>query len=60
MIKIENLCNHCTLPCIDCGLKRVPVYYCDKCKDEISEDVYEVDGAELCEECLKKLFKKEI
>lgn len=58
MKRIENHCNHCTLPCIDCGLKRVPVYYCDnpKCKEEISDDVYEVDGKHLCEDCLKKMF----
>lgn len=63
MLKIENHCNCCTLPCIDCGLKRVPVYYCDKCDpkcDEPLEEVYEVDGKDLCEDCLKKMFIKEI
>ena len=60
MKKIENHCNCCTLPCIDCGLKRVPVYYCDKCGDEIDDDVYDVDGEELCEFCLKEMFKKEV
>lgn len=59
MKKIENHCVGCPT-CINCGLKRVEVYYCDKCKDEISEDVYEADGQELCEDCLKKKFKKEL
>ena len=58
MVRIENHCVGCPT-CINCGLKQVKVYYCDKCKDEIPEDVYEVDGAELCEDCLKKEFKKE-
>lgn len=60
MKKIENHCNCCTLPCIDCGLKRVPVYYCDKCGEEIEDDVYEAEGEDLCEDCLKERFKKEI
>ena len=60
MMQLENHCNCCTLPCIDCGLKRVPVYYCDKCGEEIEDDVYEAEGEDLCEYCLKERFKKEI
>ena len=59
MKKIENHCNGCTIPCIDCGLKRVEVYYCDKCKEELGEDVFDDGEQELCEECLKKKYKKE-
>ena len=61
MIKIENHCNCCDLPCVNCGLKHVPVYYCDECGYEIEDDgVYEVDGDDLCEDCLKEKFKKEV
>jgi len=40
-----------------CPNRDVPVYYCDKCGEEL-EEVYEVDGEELCEECLKEKFLK--
>ena len=59
MKKIENHCVHCAMGCADCGLKRVEVYYCDKCKDQI-EDVYDDGEQELCEDCLLKKYKKEI
>ena len=56
--RIENHCVGCPT-CIDCGLKRVEVYYCDKCKDEIDGDVYDDGEQELCEYCLLKKYKKE-
>lgn len=64
MLKYENQCCSCAVPAYPCRVascpnRNVPVYYCDKCKEEISDDVYEVDGAELCEDCLKRMFKKE-
>ena len=60
MIKIENHCNHCEMHCIDCGRKRVEVYYCDKCGEELDDDaIYEVDGEHYCEYHLLKKFKKE-
>jgi hypothetical protein len=34
------------------------VYYCDQCKEEI-EEIYDVDGKELCEECLKEMFRRD-
>lgn len=40
-----------------CSLRRVKVHYCDHCDSEI-EEIYVVDGEELCEECLKKMFIK--
>lgn len=31
--------------------------YCDKCGDEVDEEEYfEVNGEQLCEECLKVMF----
>lgn len=60
MLKIENHCVDCGQPCIGgaCRYKDVPVYYCDKCNEEL-DDVYEVDGEDLCESCLKDMFKKQ-
>lgn len=58
MLKIENECVGCAIPCIDCGRKRVPVYYCDRCGDQI-DDIYESDGEELCESCLLDKHRKE-
>lgn len=59
MKKIENLCVGCALPCIDCGRKRVEVYYCDKCGGEIEGDIYDDGEQELCEACLLNKYRKE-
>ena len=63
MLRVENQCCDCATdnyPCIGelCPNRNVPVYYCDECGFEIDGDVYEVDGEELCEDCLKDMFKK--
>lgn len=63
MIKIENHCVGCandTYPCLGshCSNRHVEVHCCDKCGDEIEES-FEVDGEELCEYCLKDIFRKE-
>lgn len=63
-IRVENRCCDCATdgyPCrgSSCPNRAVEVYYCDQCKEEI-EEVYEVDGEDLCEDCLKGIFKKEI
>jgi len=63
MIKYENQCVDCGLPCLGsrCSHRNVLVYYCDVCGDEIDiDDVYEVDDEDLCEDCLKEMFKKEV
>lgn len=61
MLKVENHCVDCGLPCTSsCPYKRVEVYYCDECGDECGDEVYDVDGADLCEYCLKKRFRKEL
>lgn len=62
MRRIEDHCVCCDIHCIDCGLKRVVVYYCDKCLPRLHEpldDVYEVDGKHLCEYHLLEMFRKE-
>jgi hypothetical protein len=64
MVRIENHCCDCAVPgypCLGdaCVLRHVEVHYCDKCDEEIIDDeIYEVDGEELCEECLKDMFRR--
>ena len=64
MIKYENLCVDCTalgLHCLGVGCpnhKPVEVHVCDQCEN-VLDDIYEVEGAELCEDCLKEMFRKD-
>lgn len=65
MVRIENHCCDCAVPGYPCqgalcSLRRVEVHYCDSCKGELSEDedIYDVDGEELCEDCLKNMFRR--
>ena len=63
MIKYEDQCVGCPseMGCMGsaCPNRNVKVIYCDCCGDEIdSDDGYEVDGEDLCESCLKDMFKK--
>lgn len=66
MVRIENHCCDCAVPGYPCRgsmcpNRRVEVHYCDKCGEELPYDeIYEVDGEELCELCLKEKFRKEI
>lgn len=68
MVKVENHCCGCAVPGYPCQGNRCPnrnvkVYYCDKCDPKCEEpliEVYEVGRKHLCEDCLKKLFLKEI
>lgn len=62
MKKIENHCRDCATPGYPCRgstcpLVNVEVYYCDGCGDELDE-IYEVDGDDLCEGCLKERFRR--
>ena len=61
MVKTESGCVSCGLPCLytSCPYYQVTVLECDRCHDEV-EELYEVDGEDLCEECLKKEFRKEV
>ena len=64
MVKYENHCVGCTdlgMHCMgtSCPNARVEVHYCDKCDCEIAE-VYDVYGKELCEDCLKEMFRKDL
>lgn len=62
MVRIENHCCDCATPgypCLgrECSLRNVEVHYCDNCGEELDE-IYDVDGDELCEECLKERFRR--
>ena len=64
MVEYENRCCDCATegyPCKGdlCPLRRVEVHYCENpnCGEELDE-IYEVDGEEYCEDCLKEMFKK--
>ncbi|MEE0969606.1 MAG: hypothetical protein U0M06_09570 [Clostridia bacterium] len=66
MKKIENCCCDCAVPGYpcrgeSCELRHVEVYYCDNCDpkcDEPLDEVFEVEGKDLCLDCLKRLFEK--
>lgn len=59
MVKKQNDCVDCGLPCLGdaCPYRNVEHRYCDHCDDEISGEYYDVDGEELCESCLKSMFR---
>lgn len=62
MTRHENHCCDCATPgypCLGnaCSLRNVEVHYCDNCEEELTE-IYDVDGEELCEECLKERFRR--
>jgi hypothetical protein len=62
MVRIENQCCDCAVPGYPCRGESCPrrnakVHYCDHCDNELTE-IYIVDGEELCEECLKEMFRK--
>jgi hypothetical protein len=65
MTRYEDHCCGCatdSYPCqgSSCPNRNVKVTYCDKCGAELPDDeIYEVDGDDLCEDCLKERFLKE-
>ena len=64
MIRIEDECVGCSpeIGCYGevCPLRNVEHYFCDHCCEEIEgADVYTVDDEDLCEDCLKEMFRKE-
>lgn len=61
MIKRVNNCVDChtEMGCMGtiCSYLENIELVCDKCNNAVDE-LYEVDNAELCEDCLKQEFKK--
>lgn len=57
MIKHENGCVGCQLPCIysACPHYRIEVHYCDKCDDYAD---MEIEGKELCEHHAEEILDK--
>ena len=59
MVRYENQCVDChkELGCTKphCKYWNVPVWVCDRCKEE-NVDLYEVDGEEVCAECALKML----
>ena len=64
MVKYENQCVGCppNMGCMgsSCPHRKVKVIYCDCCGEQIdSDEVYEVDGQDLCEDCFNDMFNEE-
>lgn len=60
MFRIENNCVGCER-CVNCGQREQPCWVCDECEGYADEwePLYEYEGQELCESCLKeKLVSK--
>lgn len=53
MVKTENNCLMCGLPCLGsgCPYRNVKHCYCDKCGDDV-ETLYEYNGKQLCKYCV--------
>lgn len=59
MRRMEDDCVDCGLPCLGFGCRyhgKHEHLYCDECEAE--EVLYEVDGEELCLDCLLKRYMK--
>lgn len=56
MVKYENECVNCGLPCVGsaCSYYKVPHYYCDNCHDE-TNNLHNFDGRQLCDYCLERI-----
>ena len=63
MVRYENQCCDCATegyPCLGsaCSRRNTAVHYCDRCSEELNE-IYDVESEELCEECLKEMFRRD-
>ena len=63
MVRYENECVGCPpeIGCLGdvCPNRNVPRFYCDECKFE-TDELWTINGYEVCEDCLKKMFPKVI
>lgn len=56
MIRYQNDCCGCLLPCVDCGRRKVPHLFCDECGEEC-ELVYRIsDDEHICESCFSDRY----
>ena len=63
MKKILNMCCNCSVPGYPCRgalcpLRRVEVNCCDRCGEELDDEVYDVEDEELCAECVLDMFRR--
>lgn len=58
MIKKENECVDCGLPCLgsSCPNRNVIRIYCDKCGDE--GKIFHYDGEHLCISCIEETLEE--
>lgn len=60
-IRYENECVGCPpdMGCLGsaCPNRHVPVFICDKCKQEV-DDLYDYDDKQICLDCIVKQLKK--
>lgn len=58
MIKVENECVDCGLPCIyeSCPYWAVKRFYCDECHDEA--ELYWFEEEQLCIDCIEKRLER--
>lgn len=58
MVKVENECCDCGLPCIyeSCPYWAVKRFYCDECDDEA--ELYWYEDEQLCIDCIEKRLEK--
>ena len=58
MIKYENDCVDCGLPCMgsSCPYQNAPHWHCDECDREVQ--LYYYDDRELCIDCIEKELEK--
>ena len=59
MVEYEDDCVGCPQGCINCGRRETPHWYCDECGEEFDpEDLYDVEGDMVCEECILSQYEK--
>ena len=60
MIRYENDCCGCDIPCIECGRKHNPHFYCDKCGEEFEPQELSWVGDEMiCDDCMRtSMFRR--
>ena len=58
MIKYEDQCCDCDMPCVGCRRKKTPVLMCDDCGDDELELWYGADGKMYCKYCICRHLDK--
>lgn len=58
MIKCENNCVDCGLPCLgnNCPYSKQTIMVCDNCKAE-TDKLYDYEGEEYCNDCFDDILK---